>query len=110
FLSDNRILYTSRRYDRNDDGVVDEQDDAALILSNRDGGNSRQVAVLAAGEVPVAVWRESREVLIATPGDDDTGGWIVSLNLVTGAREQVVKALNVAMVLEDGKLLVEQLQ
>jgi hypothetical protein len=110
FLADGRIVFASRRYDRNDDGVVDELDEAALIVANRDGGNTRQVATLAAGEMPVAGWREDRELLVATPGDDDVSGWIVSLNLVTGKRERVVQAFNVSMVLQDSKLLLERMQ
>jgi hypothetical protein len=105
-----RIVFSSRRYDRNDDGAIDELDEAALIVANREGGNSRQVATLAAGEMPVAPWREDRELLVATPGDDDVSGWVVTLNLVTGKRERVVQAFNVSMVLEDGKLLLERMQ
>ncbi len=110
FLTDGRIVFSSRRYDRNDDGAIDELDEAALIVANRDGGNTRQVATLASGEMPVAAWREDRELLVATPGDDDVSGWIVTLNLVTGKRERVVQAFNISMVLEDGKLLIERMQ
>ncbi|MBK8208169.1 MAG: hypothetical protein IPK87_15440 [Planctomycetes bacterium] len=110
FLADGRILFVSRRHDLNDDALVDELDDAALMVSNRDGGNLRSVASLGAGEVPVAAWREGREVLIATPGDDEVSGWIVSLNIVTGKRENVVQAFNVALVLADDRLLIERMQ
>jgi hypothetical protein len=110
FLDDGRILFVSRRYDLNDDGSVDELDDGVLMISNRDGGNLRQVANVAPGEVPVAVWREGREVLLSTPGEDDANGWIVSLNLVRGEREPVVRGFNVEIVLSDGRLLVERLQ
>ncbi len=110
FLGDGRILFVSRRHDLNDDDLVDELDDAVLMVSNRDGGNLRSVANLGTGEVPVAVWRDGREVLIATPGEDDVSGWIVSLNLVTAKREKVVQAFNVALVLADDRLLIERMQ
>lgn len=110
FLGDGRLLFTTRRHDMNDDGTIDELDECTLVVSNRDGGNLRHIATLAPGEVPAATWREDREVLLATPGEDEVNGWIVSLDLVTGKREQVVRAFNVALVLPGGKLLIERMQ
>ncbi|MBZ0138133.1 MAG: hypothetical protein K8I27_17385 [Planctomycetes bacterium] len=110
FLGDGRILFMSRAYDLNDDGQINELDDATLLVSNRDGGNLRNVATLAPGETPVAVWRGDRDVLVSTPGDEDANGWIVSLNLVRGDRERVVRGFNVELVLDDGRLLIERQQ
>lgn len=110
FLADGRILFTTRRHDLNHDDVIDELDDCTLVVSNRDGGNLRHAATLAAGETPVATWRGGREVLLAVPSDDEVSGWITSLDLVTGARTQVVRGFNVALVLEGDKLLIERMQ
>lgn len=110
FLADGRILFCVRRYDSNEDGALDDQDDATLVVSNRDGGNLRNVAELQPGENPVAVWNDDRDVLINTAGEDDVNGWIVSLNLVRGDRTRVVRAFNVELVLDDGRLLIERLQ
>lgn len=110
FLKDGRILFVSRRFDLNEDGSIDELDDATLLVSNRDGGNLRHIATLASGEVPLAAWRDDRDVLISVPGEEDANGWIVSLNLVRGDREKVVRGFNVELVLDDGRLLVERLQ
>ena len=110
FMGDGRILFTTRRYDMNDDGYIDILDDPTLMVGNRDGGNLRQVALLEAGETPVAIWREDREVLISTPGEDDANGWIISMNLIRGEREKVVRGFNIELVLEDGRLLVERQQ
>ena len=110
FLSDGRILFMSRKYDLNEDRRIDELDDATLMVSNRDGGSVRHVATLAPGEIPVAVWREDRDVLVSTPGEEDANGWIVSLNLVRGDRERIVRGFNVELVLDDGRLLIERQQ
>lgn len=110
FLSDGRILFTTRRYDLNEDDFIDELDEATVMIGNRDGGNLRQVITLNAGELPVAIWKEDREVLLSTPGEESANGWIVSLNLVRGEREKVVRGFNVELVLEDGRLLVERQQ
>lgn len=110
FLPDGRILFATRRYDINEDGTIDDLDDASLMVSNQDGGNMRSVATLAPGEVPIAAWREGREALLAVPGENETDGWIVSLNLQRGSREQLVQAHNVALVLDDGRLLIERVQ
>ena len=109
FLSDGRILFTARRYDFNEDGYINELDDATLIVGNRDGGSLRNVANLAPGETPVAVWKEDREVLIVTTSEDDVNAWIVSMNLVRGDRTRVVHGFNVELVLDDGRLLIERL-
>lgn len=110
FLDDGRILFLSRKYDLNEDGRIDELDDTTLLVSNREGGNLRHVATLAPGEVPLATWREDRDVLLSIPGEEDANGWIVSMNLVRGDRERIVRGFNVELVLEDGRLLVERLQ
>lgn len=110
FLNDGRILFLSRKYDLNEDGYIDSLDDATLLVSNREGGNLRHVATLAPGEVPVAVWREDRDVLLSVPGEEDANGWIVSMNLVRGDRERIVRGFNVELVLDDGRLLIERLQ
>lgn len=110
FLGDGRILFMARRYDSNEDGKLDMLDDAVLMVCNRDGGNLRQVARLGSGEVPVAVWRDDREVLIVTEGEEDANGWIESMNLLTEKRERLVQGFNVELVLEDGRLLIERLQ
>ncbi|MCA8911442.1 MAG: hypothetical protein KDB82_07040 [Planctomycetes bacterium] len=110
FLGDGRILFTTRRYDLNEDGSIDMLDDPTLMVGNRDGGSLRQVATLNPGEVPVAVWHEDRDVLVSTPGEESANGWIVSLNLIRGDRENIVRGFNVEMVLDDGRLLFERQQ
>lgn len=110
FLNDGRILFMTRKYDLNEDGRIDELDDATLLVSNREGGNLRHVATLPPGEVPLAVWREDRDVLLSTPGQEDANGWIVSMNLVRGDRERIVRGFNVELVLDDDRLLIERLQ
>ncbi|MCB9933326.1 MAG: hypothetical protein H6841_07890 [Planctomycetes bacterium] len=109
FLEDGRILFTTRRYDLNEDGLLDENDDATLMVGNRDGGNLRNVATLQPGETPLAVWKQDREVLLNCADDEDANGWITSLNLVRGDRTRLVRAFNVELVLDDGRLLVESL-
>lgn len=110
FLEDGRILFVTRRYDMNEDGAIDELDDASLVVSNRDGGTLRNVATLAPGEVPVATWRDGREVLLALPGEEETDGWIESLSLQRGSREPIVQAQGIALVLEGNRLLIERAQ
>lgn len=112
FLGDGRILFTVRRHDTNHDGKLNLLDDSVLMASNRDGGNLRAVAPSFGrpGDLPVAVWRDDREVLVVTPGEDDENGWIESLNLVTDQRERLVQGFNVELVLPDGRLLIERLQ
>ncbi|MCG3184213.1 MAG: hypothetical protein ICCCNLDF_02326 [Planctomycetes bacterium] len=109
FLADGRILFCVRRYDSNEDGLLDDRDEAALMVSNRDGGNLRNVATLQPGENPLATWNEDRDVLISTAAEGDVNGWIESLNLVRGDRTRVVRAFNVELVLDDGRLLIERL-
>ncbi|MCA8913870.1 MAG: hypothetical protein KDB90_00560 [Planctomycetes bacterium] len=108
FLEDGRILFTTRRYDLNEDGAIDELDDATLMVGNRDGGNLRNVASLQPGDTPVAVWNQDREVLVASAGEEDANGWIISINLVRGDRTRVVRGFNVEMVLDDGRILIER--
>ncbi|MBX3474012.1 MAG: hypothetical protein KF754_06480 [Planctomycetes bacterium] len=109
FLADGRILTTQRRVDTNDDGEVNLLDQPSLVICSRTGENPRTVAVLAAGTVPVALWRGDTEVLVSVPGADDPNGWILSVNLVKGTSDKVVQAFNVALVLDDDKLLIERL-
>lgn len=108
FLPDDRILFVVRRYDMNDDGVVDDLDDGTLMVGNRDGGNLRHAGTIAAMETPVATCRDGREVLISAPLKDDVNGWIISLNLISGERENVCRAFNVELVLDDNRLLIER--
>jgi len=109
FLPDGRIVLTQRRQDTNDDGEISQQDDATLVVCNRDGEAVRDIARLESGTNPVAVWKKGAEILLAEPGVEDPNGWIVSLNLVKGTRERVVKAFNVSLVLDADKLLLERL-
>jgi hypothetical protein len=106
FLPDGRLIVTQRRFDTNDDGEVNLQDD---VVCNRDGEGLRDIARLEAGTNPVAIWKKGAEILLAEPGVEDPNGWIWSLNLVKGTRERVVKAFNVALVLDGDKLLLERL-
>lgn len=109
FLPDGRMILTQRRLDTNDDGEINAQDEATLVVCNRDGEAVRDIARLEAGTNPVAVWKKGAEVLLAEPGVEDPNGWIWSLNLVKGTRERVVKAFNVSLVLDGDKLLLERL-
>lgn len=109
FLPDGRLVLTQRRADTNDDGDVNQLDDATMFVCNRDGEAQRQVCSLAAGTAPVGLWRGGTEVLVSEPGAEDPNGWILSVNLVKGSLERVVQAFNVALVLEGDKLLIERL-
>jgi signal transduction histidine kinase len=113
FLEDGRIAYLTRRFDLNEDGVVNELDPATLVVAGRDGSNARNVLTLEAGEVPLRFWQEDRRLLVAVPGSGgvhDVDGWIVSVNPSTGERTRVTRGVDVPFVLQDGRLVVARLQ
>jgi hypothetical protein len=113
FFKDGRIAFLTRRFDLNEDGVIDERDPAALVVTNRDGGQVRLVANLAPGEVPLRVWEDGAAILISTPGEDprgDANGWVVSIDVQSGERRRIVQGFDVPLILPDGRLLVARLQ
>ncbi|MCC6464603.1 MAG: hypothetical protein IT463_04605 [Planctomycetes bacterium] len=110
FLADGRMVLVTRRADTSGDGALDGLDDGELLVMNRDGGAARSVATLAPGEVPVAAWREGKEVLLSEPAPGEANGWITSLHLLQGTRTRLVRGFNVELVLEGNKLLFERMQ
>lgn len=108
FLGDGRLVLVTRKLDLNDDGVLDIKDEASLVTCNPNGSNLHDVALLNLGELPVAVWRKDKEVLLSTPDGEGANGWIVSMNLVRAERERIVKAFSVELVTPDGKLLLDR--
>ena len=109
FLPDGRLLVTVRKQDLNDDGTVDAEDEHSLMACNRDGGALREIDLLKPSETLLAAWKDGKEVLLADYDGEELNGWIQSLNLVRRTRTRVVRAFNVELVLEDGRLLIERM-
>jgi signal transduction histidine kinase len=113
FLADGRIAYTTKRFDLNEDGVVNELDPATLVIAGRDGANARNALTFEPGEVPLRFWQDDRAVLVSVPGSrgtHDVDGAIVTVNVVTGERMRVTRGVDVPYVLSDGRLLVARIQ
>lgn len=106
FLSDDRIAYLTRLHDSNEDGVVDILDEPTLMVSGLDGNRNRQVMLLYPNDVPVASWKNGKAILLATQSGESVNGMIVSLDLASGQREDVVEGFNVELVLPEDKLLI----
>ncbi len=108
FVPDGRLLVVTRKLDLNGDGAIDHLDERSLMVCNADGGSEHEVTTLRPNEMPLAVWRDGKEVLLADYARDDVNGWIVTLPLSRGQRSILTRGFNVSMVLEDGKLVIER--
>ncbi|MEE9311068.1 MAG: hypothetical protein V3V10_01525, partial [Planctomycetota bacterium] len=83
FLPDDRIAFTTRLFDENEDGQIDILDAPTLMVSTLDGGRLKQIAILDDGDVPVAVWKNGEAILLATQRGESANGMIVSLDLLS---------------------------
>lgn len=108
FLPEGRLLLVTRKLDLNGDGAIDHLDERSLVVCNADGASEHEVTTLRPNEMPLAVWRDGKEVLLSDYSRDDVNGWIVTLPISRGQRSMLTRGFNVSMVLDDGKLVVER--